>query len=462
MNIKDARRSLPFRLAARHAVSITLLTLASFVVVYGLLEKNILQMTDDDLLREAREMRAFYLTESEKDLIKIMENEAWAGGSDNVFFRVLDADGNDIHSTGSPQLFAAPCDKALIANALAGRPSYRTVRTPAHKYEVRELYFRLSPERILHTGISLGQNRRMLRKARKVFALTCAFLLLAASLIGWFTVRRAAIGIRAVTTAANEIANGNINKRVPTDAPEREIRELASTFNVMLNKIQALLGEMKEMIDNIAHDMRTPLGRIRGHAEMAISAGGDRQKDALENIVDDCDRVLGMINTVLDISQTEAGLKSIRFAPTDISALTARACDLFSASAEDKGIVLASDIAEGLCAPGNEKMLQRAIANVIDNAIKYTPPGGRIAVTVKRSGSAILVAVTDSGPGLSEHDLQRVFDRFYRGDQSRNTPGTGLGLALAKSVIEAHSGRIHAENGPESGARFVVSLPTAR
>lgn len=168
-----------------------------------------------------------------------------------------------------------------------------------------------------------------------------------------------------------------------------------------------------------------------------------------------------LINTLLDIAETEAGVRGLRLEDVDLGELAAQAVELFAGVAEDKGVRLTSTPSGRLVAKGDRRRLQRALANLVDNAIKYTPAGGLVTVRIGIKGAMAELAVADTGPGIPAEDLPRLFDRFYRGDRARNLPGSGLGLALALAVARAHGGDIEARTGA-GGSTFTLRLPVAR
>ncbi len=238
---------------------------------------------------------------------------------------------------------------------------------------------------------------------------------------------------------------------------------LADAFNVMLDKIQQLLGEMRDVSDNIAHDLRTPVTRIRGMAEAALmaSSGDDcENQQTLAEVIDECDRLSMMINTMLEIAQSDSGALRLERKPVDMAALLHEVCDLFSPVAEDADIDLKLELnAAHLMVSGDQSRLQRLMANLVDNAIKFSPAGSRIRLTAYREGETICLFVIDSGIGIPEKDMAHIFDRFYRSDRSRSTPGNGLGLSYAKSIATAHGGDIQIQSQPGSSTSVRVTLP---
>ncbi|MGD2098896.1 MAG: ATP-binding protein, partial [Desulfobacterales bacterium] len=258
------------------------------------------------------------------------------------------------------------------------------------------------------------------------------------------------------------ISEGSLNERVPVKKNQDEIDQLAITFNRMLDRIQTLVTGIREMSDNIAHDLKSPITRIRGLSEVSMTT--DASEKEYENLaastIEECDRLLDMINTMLVISKTEAGVNRLDAVEMDIGAAVRDACDLFQAPAEDKDIRLTCDADGHFNIFGDQRLIQRMIANLLDNAIKYTPADGRIDVTVHAADEhAAVITVKDTGIGISKKELFRIFERFYRCDPSRSETGIGLGLSFARAIARAHGGDVTVRSELGMGSTFTITLP---
>jgi signal transduction histidine kinase len=218
------------------------------------------------------------------------------------------------------------------------------------------------------------------------------------------------------------------------------------------------------MGDDIAHDLKSPLTRIRGTAEIALTTGKSltEYESMASSAIEECDRLLGIINTMLMISKTEAGVEKPSREKIDLADLVREACELFGTTAEDRGLTLSCQVPERCVIVGDARMIQRLLSNLLDNAIKYTSAGGRVDVSLSQiEGQATTLTVKDTGVGIDAAELPHIFERFYRGDRSRSESGTGLGLSLARAIVRAHGGDITVKSSLHEGSAFAVTFPSS-
>jgi heavy metal sensor kinase len=463
--INSIRHSLAFRLTMWYAGIFMLTSCVAFLFFYFLITSVIRDRTDQDLLSEARTLSSILQVQGMNAVKRQIIFEAQAAGEKKIFFRLLSFNGQEFSSSNMSYWLDIGVEKASVEQLIReNRPVFKTVSLPDRKHNIRMLYTIIGRNLILQLGQSMENYSRFIEVFRKIFISTMATLFILAAIIGWFLARRALAGVEAVMRTARQISESSLKERVPVKKYQDEIDQLAITFNQMLDRIQTLVAGIREMSDNIAHDLKSPITRIRGISEVSLTTGASEKEyeDMAASTVEECDRLLDMINTMLVISKTEAGVNKLDSRELDIGAVVRDACELFRSPAEDKNLRLVCDVSGNFSVFGDNRMIQRMIANLLDNAIKYTPAGGSIEVTINTgTHDTVAIAVKDTGVGISEEDLPRIFERFYRCDPSRSEAGIGLGLSFARAIARAHGGDIRVTSTSGRGSTFSVTLPAA-
>ena len=276
--------------------------------------------------------------------------------------------------------------------------------------------------------------------------------ILALSLVGGLLMSRSLLRqIETVNAASREIMAGDLSRRIPVSGRDDEFDRLAGNLNAMLDRIERLLDSVKQVTDNIAHDLRGPLARLRSRLELTLMEGAEAAdyRDAIRETIEEADSLLRTFNALLSIARIESGAPSESFAAVGLGALVTDVGELFDPLAEERGLTLAVASEGELSVRGDRNLLFQALANLLDNAVKFSPPGGRLALELRRRGGEALVRVCDQGPGIPPEARERVRERFYRLESSRSTPGSGLGLSLVAAVAELHGGRLLLEDGPD-------------
>jgi signal transduction histidine kinase len=325
------------------------------------------------------------------------------------------------------------------------------VQTP-----VRAAVMRIGPFRLF-----VGRDIRELAQIRQVFSsaslygltLTMGLALFGGLLMALSARRRLA----ELNRTTRQIIAGDLSRRAPIKGTRDEHDELAANINAMLDQIENLLAGMRHVGDSVAHDLRGPLTRLRNRLETLAAAAQPRREDIAE-CVEQVEHVLDTFNALLRIARVESGAHRSAFAAVDLERIVSDACELYQAAADDRHLTLVCDVRATVEVFGDRELLAQALMNLVDNAVKYTPPGGVVTVTLERTDDTARIRVADSGPGVPAEDRERVLQRFARLDQARSQPGNGLGLALVKAVTMQHHGRLAlADNAP--GLVVTMEIP---
>jgi len=460
-------RTLAFRLTLWYGSIVILLLGVALVLFYLMVTSLLEERSDQELLNQVSTFESIFRAKGIDAVKRVMVLESQAAGERKIFFRLLYLDGAAFSSSNMSYWENIGVAKNAVQQLIDGRLHvFDTVLIPGRKQRVRILYGVIGPSVVLQLGQPMEHASRFIEVFRKIFVGTLSVLSALAILTGWFMARKALRGLEEVTRTATEITCGDLGRRVPVKRWGDEIEYLAVTFNQMLDRIEGLVAGIKEMSDNIAHDLKSPITRIRGVAEVTLTTTGmdadavGQYQGMAAGVIEECDGLLDMINTMLMISKMEAGAGAIERTELNMGVLIQGACELFEPVAEDKGVTLVCRVPDRCAVSGDARLLQRTIGNLLDNAVKYTPEGGFIGVFVAGlDGRRLEVVVEDTGIGIRASDLPHVFDRFYRCDPSRTLAGTGLGLSLVKTIAEAHGGSVSVESAPGVGSVFYLDLP---
>jgi heavy metal sensor kinase len=341
----------------------------------------------------------------------------------------------------------------------------QTLRVPLS--EQRELAItrrELSNGAVLVVARSTDNRGAVLAPLRNImWGVGAAAVIVSAGVGAWLSWRALRPVREVAATARRIVRTGDLSARVSGTTRADEIGDLVQQFNTLLERNGTLLQAMREALDNVAHDLRTPLTRLRAGAESALSQVHDSDaREALAECIEETDRIKRLLDALLDVSAAENGVLRLDRESVDLGAMFKNLGDLYAMVAEEKSIPLEFKVATGVTAWADPARLRQVLANLVDNALKYTPAGGTVRVSAETRGPHTLITVSDSGPGIPPGDETKIWRRLYRGDHSRSQRGLGLGLSVVKAMIEAHGGTVSVANRAEGGAVFTVDLPAAR
>lgn len=338
--------------------------------------------------------------------------------------------------------------------------SWVTIHMPAHghntvfdsapKFRMRARIMLLRDGEHLLVGQSLNEIDELRNQMLTLSLLTVILIITGGLVGGWWFGRNVTYRLEQVTDAADDIMAGDLTKRIPeTEHPSDEFSLLAHKLNAMLDRIELLMRNTREVTENVAHDLRSPLTRLRGAAEMALLKGGtERQCDALRNAIEQTDAIVATLNSILNIAQIESGMH-VDSEHVDLTSVCHDAADMYEALAEEKGTKFTTSITKSVVINGNRQLISQAVGNLLDNAIKYTPRGGAVMLTLDGDGKDACITVSDTGPGIPVDMQEKVLHRFIRLDTSRSLSGNGLGLSLVKAVTDKYGAMLQlSDNAP--------------
>jgi len=447
MRLGELRRTSAFRLT----LLFSLLLLGSVLLLFGfvywrttaLLERRF----DEQLATEAREI-ARTPTEAQAmaldTLIASDPHQDWRGG-------LFDQDGNLLSGNINswPQTIVMDGESHDIDRHLLG-----LVRHGRHG-DLRGLGLTLTDGRrlvIAHRADEVHEVREtLLRALAGGLIASLALALLGGLVMSSASLRR----IEAMHRAAGAIRSGDLSRRLPADGSGDDFDKLAGIVNSMLSEIERLVGDIKAAGDNIAHDLRTPLTRLRTRLEGALRRGGplEAHRAAMEDAIADTDQILATFKALLRISEVEAGARRAGFTLVDLVRLIQSAAEFFEPLASESGLTFTAEVAPAAPVRGDPDLLFEAVANLLDNAVKFTPPGGQVTLSLDEDGE---ITVADSGPGLPDGFKDALLQRFTRGDRARHLPGNGLGLSLVAAVARLHGFALSFDDGAP-GCRAVIT-----
>ena len=460
MKIKIVPRSLTVRLCLLYASLFLLTVVCVFGSIYLIVEHELLRLTDRDLEEDIVDITNAFKVDGLAGIEGFARVEAVDDGPENKFFIVFNQEGERMFSTEldwwGDFLFRLRCIHSDRS------PCFETIGIPKHpEIKARVLTFKEGAY-LVSIGTPLAWNERVLKKLLKAIFLGGVPAIIFSVLSGWIVAKKTLSKVKSIERVARQIATGSdLSRRVPVLGAGDEIDQLSNTFNAMLNRLELFVRELNEMLDNTAHDFKTPLARIRTMAETSLtSMDMEAIQGALVEIMNESDKFLSVLNAIMDISEARTGLMALRISDIKVNELFRELESFFSGIASEKSVdftVLYTNNMEVIKA--DKARILQALLNIADNAFKFTPPGGAVAVWYDSDVAFSRISISDTGPGIEESMIPRIFERFFRLDASRSTKGRGIGLALAKAFVEAHGGKITVESKTDQGSTFTIWLP---
>ena len=444
------------RLAFWYAAVFVASSLAIVLLTYTLLASSLAERDRQIVSSTLREYSARYAAGGLPALARAVDIEQRSGRHERLFVRVVRGRAETLFVSMPPEW------NDFDVSGLGARGGlWEQAQSGSRTARLEVAAAQLPDGTLLQVGKSTESREELLARFRTIVALVSVAIVLVGLAGGILVTRRMLEPIHRLIGAVSGITRtGNTKTRVPVGTDRDAIDELSALFNAMLDRISTLIEGMGSALDNVAHDLRTPMTRLRGIAERALaSSDAESQREALSTCLEESERILAMLDTLMDISEAETGTMRLSVTDVPLATLVEEVVSVYEDVADEKQIVVQSTVDAGLMVTADRDRLRQVLANLVDNAIKYTPPRGRVTISARGDERAVRIEVGDTGIGIAAHDLPRIWERLYRGDQSRAERGLGLGLSLVRAIVRAHGGTVEVSTEPGHGSTFTVSLP---
>jgi len=455
------RKTIGFRFTLWYSAVFVLSSLLFFSLAYFFLSVSIQQKDREVIQSELEEYIAQYNEGGSNALQQEVDLQKDLSGK-NPFLVRLAGPENETVFLNIPDKWAEFDLRKLEKRDYRNKGHWVYLKTKNNQDILEVALQRLSDGSVLQVGKSVANRTELLDRFNKIFAgaiLLVVFIGLTGGIL--FAVKTLRPIRHLLSTINSIIHTSNISARVPTRHTGDELDEMSIAFNTMLERIETLITELKMGLDNVAHDLRTPMMRLRGTAELALQSEQTEEvlREALSDCIEEADRITAMLNTLMDITEAETGVMKLNLEEVNIVTLIEEAVDLYGYDAEEKRIKIHTTLPKELYLNADGIRLRQVLSNLLDNAVKYTQSGGTIGIEAFQKKQQATVIVRDTGIGIPAEEVSKIWDRLYRGDKSRSQRGLGLGLSLVKAIVQAHQGYIEVSSEPGSGSLFSIHLP---
>ena len=457
------------KLAVFYAIAVSLLLSGFGLVYYRVLRVNLETALTDELIERAAGLQGYLKYEDGRPVFVYDDKEP-----DQVSFVQAASRYFQLYDTTTGDLLAESPELEALGVQYSANDVRQFVQAPSgfNDLQTDQGLLRFRREIVTNSAGSrylmlVGASLEPMQDTLAGFLGSMAWLIptgmFLAAISAWWMAGRALMPVGALAVAAREIAVGSLDRRLPVRGANDELDDLAREFNETLARLERAVGEMKQFTSSISHELRTPLAVLRGEAEIALMQVGttEQYRNILASQLEEFEKLTRMINQLLTLARAESGQVKIEHKPVNISAMTQSLSEQIKPVAASKDVVMDWSCEPDVVIAGDSGWLERIILNLLDNAIKFTPAGGHVHVSLARNSHGATLGVRDDGKGIPAEALPYIFERFYRADPSRSNQvdGAGLGLSLVKWAVDQHQGTIRVDSVPEEGTQVIVTLP---
>lgn len=454
--------SFSLKMSFLYALFFVISSLGLFVVAYYLIE-GLVEQREQEIVRDRINEYVAWYEEGGLRALKARFDEQSNTARDVFFVRVV-GPFNNVLFVSIPERFQGVDLNQLKSVSPTEKDFWLSIKDRTRKGSWTIGLAPLPGGFTLQVGKSSVQSQELLSYFRTVFIIFVVPILLLGIIGGGILTFRAIRPIRSlIQTVRDILETGKMSKRVPVRGGRGEMDELVGLFNQMLDRNDSLIRAMRNSLDNVAHDLRTPMTRLRGMAELALQGSNnpDACYEALGDCMEESERVLTMLNTLMDVAEAETGVMRLDMARVSVREVVWAVADLYEILADEKNISMDVNLPRELFINADRTRFQQVIANLVDNAVKYSGDRGRVLLSACEKEGDVLISVSDEGMGIPSEEIGRIWDRLYRGDRSRSRRGLGLGLSFVKAIVQAHDGEVVVESQSNKGSTFTIRLPVA-
>jgi two-component system heavy metal sensor histidine kinase CusS len=463
--------SIALRMTVWYAGSALAVIFMATGVLYWVLVTTMYQEDVRDLADITNNARALAQSSSPDDLSRAFQAiPALAPRSPpQVYIRVLDAGAYILGETAgmtaelpppSPDVLRAIATTAGEREQVRGRSGDPFLLLTARATEPGAAD---TPPRFVQVAMDRAHDQALIGLYRERLWVVLVLAVVACAAVGYLIARSGMRPIERIAATAGRIGSATLHERIPAAGLPGELAGLADTFNTMLDRLQESFQRVSQFSDDVAHELRTPIGNLRGEIEVALgkARSTEEYRASLGSCLEECARLSRMIQNLLFLARSENAGAPLEREDVDLAVELAKVCDFYEALAGDKGVALRLAVGAGLTAPVDRTLFQQAVGNLVSNGIAHTPAGGQVRIDARSGGGRVTVSVRDTGCGIAAEHLPRVFERFYRVDRARggSTQNAGLGLAIVKSIAARHGGRVEMESAVGQGTEVRLILP---